>query len=145
MTIHVVLFRPRPDISDEERDGLLEAMRVAARDIPAVRRFRIGTHIVEPVPYVISGFPSFPWMALLEFDDEMGLRSYLAHPLHRDLGARFNATAEAAMIYDFTVRGEPSNVEIQIENEVKPAHRCMVPGGQAVRMRVCSSRSINSG
>ena len=103
MTIHVVLFRPRPDISDEERDGLLDAMRVAARDIPTVRGFRIGAHIVEPVPYVMSGFPSFPWIALLEFDDEAGLRAYLAHPLHRDLGVRFNTLAEAALIYDYTV------------------------------------------
>jgi hypothetical protein len=113
MTIHVVLFRPRPDISDEQRDGLLEAMRVAARDIPTVRGFRIGNHIAEPVPYVISGFPSFPWLALLEFDDEAGLRTYLAHPLHRELGARFNATAEAAMIYDFTVTHELGQFTIQ--------------------------------
>ena len=106
MIMHVVLFRPRPGVSDEDRDGLLEAMRVAARDISTVRRFRIGAHIAEAVPYVISGFPSFPWMALLEFDDEAGLRTYLAHPLHRDLGARFNATAEAEMIYDFAITDE---------------------------------------
>ena len=104
--MHVVLFRPRPDVGAEERDGLLEAMRVAARNISTVRRFRIGGHIAEAVPYVISGFPSFPWVALLEFDDEAGLRTYLAHPLHRDLGARFNATAEAAMIYDFAITDE---------------------------------------
>ena len=103
MTVHVVLFRPRTDIGDVDRDGLLDAMRVAAREIPTVRRFRIGAHISEAVPYVISGFPSFPFMALLEFDDETGLRTYLAHPLHRDLGARFNAIAAAAMIYDFTI------------------------------------------
>ena len=108
MTIHVVLFRPRPDISDEDRDGLLESMRAAAREIPTVRGFRIGAHIAEPVPYVMSGFPSFPWIALLEFDDEAGLRSYLAHPLHRDLGVRFNALAEAALIYDYTVTEELS-------------------------------------
>lgn len=106
MIVHVVLFRPRPDVTDADRDDLLEAMRVAARGIPAVRRFRIGAHIAEAVPYVISGFPSFPWVALLEFDDEAGLRTYLADPLHRDLGARFNASAEAALIYDFTITEE---------------------------------------
>ena len=103
MTIHVVLFRPRPDLADEERDGLLEAMRVAARDVPTVRGFRIGQHIAQPVPYVLSGFPSFPWVAVLEFDDEAGLRAYLAHPLHVALGQRFNAAAESAMIYDYTI------------------------------------------
>jgi hypothetical protein len=106
MIMHVVLFRPRPDLADAERDGLLEAMRAAARDIPTVRLFRIGAHIAEALPYVINGFPSFPWVAMLEFEDEAGLRTYLAHPLHGDLGARFNASAEAAMIYDFTITDE---------------------------------------
>jgi hypothetical protein len=106
MTVHVVLFRPRPDLDEEAREGLLVAMRTAARDIPGVRRFRIGQHIAQPIPYVISGFPDFPWVALLEFDDEAGLRAYLAHPLHVALGQRFNAAAEAAMIYDYTVTDE---------------------------------------
>jgi hypothetical protein len=101
--IHVVLFRPRPTLSDVERDGLLEAMRTAAREVPSVRGFRIGRHIEQPVSYVLSGFPPFPWVALLEFDDEAGLRAYLAHPLHVALGQRFNAAAESAMIYDYTI------------------------------------------
>ena len=103
MIVHVVLFRPRPDVSETERDELFDAMRVAAREIPSVRAFRIGEHIANPVPYVLSGFPSFPWTALVEFDDEDGLRAYLSHPLHVDLGARFNDAAAAALIYDFVV------------------------------------------
>jgi Stress responsive A/B Barrel Domain len=101
--VHVVLFRPRPDVGDAERESLFEAMRVAAREIPSVRGFRIGQHIEQPVPYVMSGFPSFPWVALLEFGDEAGLRAYLSHPLHVALGQRFNTAAEAAMIYDYTI------------------------------------------
>ena len=103
MIVHVVLFRPRPDVGDAEREHLFEAMRVAAREITSVRSFRIGQHIAQPVPYVMSGFPSFPWVALLEFEDEAGLRAYLSHPLHVALGQRFNAAAETAMIYDYTI------------------------------------------
>jgi len=106
MILHLVLFRPRPDLSDEERDALLEAMRTAARGIPSVRRFRVGTQIDEPPAYVLGGFPSFPFVALLEFDDEPGLRAYLAHPLHAALGAQFNAAAEAALIYDYVLGGD---------------------------------------
>jgi hypothetical protein len=108
VTVHVVLFRPRPDISDADREALFDAMRAAAKEIPAVRGFRIGQHIANPVPYVVSGFPSFPWTALVEFDDEAGLRTYLSHPLHVALGQRFNAAAEAAMIYDFTITDDLS-------------------------------------
>jgi hypothetical protein len=101
--VHVVLFRPRPALSEDERDGLLDAMRAAAREVPSVRGFRVGRHIEKAVPYILGGFPSFPWVALLEFDDEAGLRAYLSHPLHVALGQRFNAAAEGAMIYDYTI------------------------------------------
>ncbi len=103
MVIHVVLFRPRPDISVEERDRLFESMRVAAREIPEVRGFRVGKHL-DPAPrYRLGGFPSYPWSAVLEFDDEAGLQAYLTHPLHRQLGERFNGAAESALIYDYKV------------------------------------------
>lgn len=101
MVAHVVLFRPRADVGAEARERLLDAMRAAARGIPSVKRFHIGEHLADPPTYVMGGFPPFPYIALLEFDDEAGLREYLAHSLHVDLGARFNATAEAALIYDF--------------------------------------------
>lgn len=104
MTWHLVLLRPRPGLSDVDRDGLLEAMRVAARDIPSVRRFQIGERVDHPPQYALSGFPDFPYMAMLEFDDERGLHAYLSHPLHVELGRRFNDAAEAALIYDFNAR-----------------------------------------
>lgn len=106
MIVHVVLFRPRPDVTDAQRDALLEAMRAAARGIPTVRGFRIGQQLAQPPQYVLSGFPSFPWVALLEFDDDDGLRAYLAHALHRALGQQFNAAAEAALIYDYQITDE---------------------------------------
>ena len=101
MTFHLVLFRPRPDVSAEERDGLLAAMRTAAEGIPSVRRFDIGERVTNPPQYVLGGFPDFPYVAWLEFDDEAGLHAYLSHPLHVELGRRFNGAAEAALIYDF--------------------------------------------
>jgi hypothetical protein len=101
MTFHLVLFRPRPDLPDAERDALLDAMHTAAREIPSVRRVVVGTRVQHPPQYVLGGFPEFPYMALLEFDDEAGLQAYLSHPLHVDLGRRFNEAAGAALIYDF--------------------------------------------
>lgn len=105
MTFHLVLFRPRHEVTDAERQGLLEAMRTAAEGIPSVRRFEIGERVANPPQYVLSGFPDFPYVAWLEFEDEAGLHAYLSHPLHVDLGRRFNETAEAALIYDFNSSG----------------------------------------
>jgi len=103
VTVHVVLFRPRAELTHGDRDDLLEAMRAAARGIPSVRRFRVGEQVTQPQTYVLGGFPPFPYVALLEFDDEAGLNAYLTDPLHEALGTRFNAAAEAALIYDFTI------------------------------------------
>lgn len=101
MTFHLVLFRPRPDLSDTDREELLDAMRAAARGIASVRRFEIGARVANPPQYVLGGFPDFPYVAWLEFDDEAGLHAYLSDPLHVTLGRRFNDAAEAALIYDF--------------------------------------------
>jgi hypothetical protein len=101
VTFHLVLFRPRPDVSATDRDSLLAAMRAAAESIPSVRRFEIGERVANPPRYLLDGFPDFPYVAWLEFEDEAGLHAYLAHPLHVDLGRRFNEAAEAALIYDF--------------------------------------------
>lgn len=106
MIVHVVLFRPKSDVTDAQREALFEAMRAAAGGIPTVRGFRIGQQLAQPPQYVLSGFPSFPWVALLEFDDDGGLRAYLAHPLHQALGQQFNAAAEAALIYDYAITDE---------------------------------------
>ena len=103
MLLHVVLFRPKPDVSPEERDRLFDALRAAARDIPTVRGFRIAQHL-DPAPqYRMGGFPDLPWAAVIEFDDRAGLEAYLSHPAHQDLGRRFNAAADTALIYDYAV------------------------------------------
>jgi hypothetical protein len=102
--VHLVLFKPRHDLSTADRDALLAAIAHAARSVPSVRRFSIGERIATRIDYVLGGFPDFPYVAVVECDDERGLREYLEHPAHVDLGKRFNAAAETALIYDFDVR-----------------------------------------
>jgi hypothetical protein len=46
----------------------------------------------------------YQFAAVLEFDDLRGLTQYLEHPAHEDLGQRFFASFEAALIYDFEMR-----------------------------------------
>ncbi len=43
----------------------------------------------------------YEFAAVLEFDDLGALTQYLEHPAHDDLGQRFFASFEAALIYDY--------------------------------------------
>ena len=51
MVTHIVLFRPRPDVSDADRASMFEALSAAAAGIPAVRRFHVGTRVRHGPPY----------------------------------------------------------------------------------------------
>jgi hypothetical protein len=57
----------------------------------------------------MTGFPDYPFVTVVAFDDREGLLRYLQHPLHEALGHHFNGTAESALIYDFDVvdAGQP--------------------------------------
>lgn len=103
MVAHVVLYRPRPDASAAELSRLADAISRAPRDIPLVKRCWIGRSLPDPPPYRMSGFPAFPFCAVLEFEDRAALEAYLGHAAHEELGRLFNETTEAALIYDFVV------------------------------------------
>jgi hypothetical protein len=97
---HIVLFRPRADVTSSDVEGLIAAIERAHRESRSVRRFRVGKRTLRSAPYA-AGIEEFPYAALVEFDDLRGLEAYLAHPAHADLGRRFWATSEAATAYDF--------------------------------------------
>ena len=109
MIAHVVLFKPRPNLSDSEREALLDAMRVAFTNIAEIRRVRVGRRKVLGRAYDAMARMDFEYAAVLEFDTERALRTYLDHPAHVDLGQRFGETAEAAVVYDFEMI-EPENI-----------------------------------
>ena len=51
----------------------------------------------------------YEFLCVIEFDDEEGLRTYLDHPAHAELGRLFYVSSEAALVYDFTMV-EPDNI-----------------------------------
>jgi hypothetical protein len=101
MVAHLVLYRPKPGLDAEARDRFTEAIVVARREIPAIRRFLVGRRIVDGRPYTLGPFPDFPYVAMIEFDDRAGLSTYLLHPMHAGLGEAFGSTVDAALVYDF--------------------------------------------
>lgn len=108
MIVHVVLFRPKADISESDRQAMFKALSDAATAIPSVRRFRVGERVTHGAAYEQIALQDFPFAALIEFDDLSGLKAYLAHPQHRELGLLFYKLQEAALAYDYAVSDEGS-------------------------------------
>jgi hypothetical protein len=99
---HVVLFRPRATLAATERAALIDALRAAVSGIPSIKRATIGTRILLNRPgYETLMTEHFEYAAILEFDSEADLRSYLDHPAHVGLGQLLFTTADAVLAYDF--------------------------------------------
>ena len=101
MVTHVVLLRPRAGLSAHERAGLADALRAAIETIPSIRRARIGRRVTFGRGYEQSMQTNYEFVALLDFDDLDGLRAYLDHPSHSDLGRMLFTAADAVLAYDF--------------------------------------------
>jgi hypothetical protein len=98
---HVVLFEPRRDLSPAQREAFADAFRHALTAIPQVRRARVGERKNLGRLYDQLNVRDFPYVALIEFDNEADLRAYLDHPAHGDLGRLFYETSQGALVYDF--------------------------------------------
>jgi hypothetical protein len=101
---HIVLFEPRPDLSDAERQQLLNGLRAAAREIPSVRRLRFGTRVKHGLPgYEQMMRDEYTFAAVIEFETLDDLRAYLAHPAHARLGRHFAESSVRALAYDYSL------------------------------------------
>ena len=102
MIQHVVLFRPKPSLSHADRRALIDALQEAIRGIPDIRHSTIGRRVLLNRPgYERLMAEHYEYSAILEFDSETGLRAYLDHPAHADLGRRLFEAADAVIAYDF--------------------------------------------
>jgi hypothetical protein len=105
MVWHLVLLKPRGDLSAADRQALLDAFDRALREITAVREVRIGRRIRHGAAYEPSAPDSADFMVSIGFDDLAGLQTYLRHPAHEQLAARFYQSLSSALIYDFEMEG----------------------------------------
>jgi hypothetical protein len=111
MIIHVVLFRLKPNLTDDERDALAAALTRAAQEIPSIRRARVGSRVIMGRPYEQLMTTDYSFAAMLEFDDRDGLRAYLDHSAHEQLAHRFYASVEQALTYDFEMWESDEGIE----------------------------------
>jgi hypothetical protein len=107
MILHIVLFRPKPGISEADREAMLEALSAAAAGIATIRRFRFGKRVTHGRPYEQLATEHYPYAAMIEFDDLPGLQAYLDHPEHRRLGELFYELLESGLVCDYDVTEVP--------------------------------------
>ena len=104
MVTHLVLMKPRPDLSSAEREAFVAAFERALRDIPSIRGVRVGKRVVHGAGYEQSA-PDAEYVAAIDFNDLAALQTDLQHPAHVELGARFGTSLSWALVADFEVGG----------------------------------------
>jgi hypothetical protein len=105
MVTHLVLMKPRPDLTAADRLAFIAAFDRALREIPGIRGVRLGRRVTHGAGYEQTAPDAADFFAALDFDDLAGLQAYLRHPAHAELGARFGQSLSAALVYDFEVGG----------------------------------------
>jgi len=116
MIAHVVLFAPKPDLPDADRQAVLDGLTAAATDIPSIRRFRVGKRIRHGLPgYEQAMRVDFEYVVMVEFEDEAGLKAYLQHPSHAAIGRHFTTSSLAALAYDYEIV-EAADAKRLVEN-----------------------------
>ena len=103
MIAHVVLFQPRADLSSADRAAFAASFERALTSIPEVRRAHVGERVNLRRFYDLQNARDFSHVAIIEFDSDADLRTYLDHPAHSELGERFYRSAESALVFDFVL------------------------------------------
>jgi hypothetical protein len=97
MLRHVVLLDWTPDVTEEQKYNLTEALDRLPTLIPTIRDYRFG-----PDAGINKG--TFDFALVADFDDADGYRAYSDHPVHRDIVERFIdpiAAQRASVQYEF--------------------------------------------
>lgn len=110
MITHLVLFRPKPDLTASEGRVLLETFVQAATTIPSVQGVRIGRRVTFGHAYEAVPQPDHAFVVELDFVDPDGLNAYLRHPVHGELASRFYGAVAHAHAYDFDVQSDPAGL-----------------------------------
>ena len=106
MIAHVVLFRPRVDLSAEARQALATSFEAALTQIPVDSSRPCRQRIAVGRPYESLMEVDYSYTAIIEFDDRAGLIAYLDHPTHEQLASQFFGAFEEALMYDFELRDD---------------------------------------
>jgi hypothetical protein len=101
MVSHLVILKPRTDLSAADRERLVAAFEHAITEIPSVRSVRVGRRVTHGAGYEARMPDAADYFVMIDFEDVAGLTEYLHHPAHEELGARFNDSLAAGFVFDF--------------------------------------------
>jgi hypothetical protein len=101
--VHLVLFTPRPDLSENERATVRATLQRALTEIPVIRSHKVGRRVRLGTAYDRAATLDFEFLVTIEVDDEQALAEYLAHPAHQKLGTLFYEKSAHALACDFRV------------------------------------------
>jgi hypothetical protein len=101
--VHLVLFTPRPDLTESDRATLRATLQHALTEIPAIRSHSVGRRVRLGTTYDRVAPLDFEFLVTIEVDDERALAAYLEHPAHQRLGQLFYETSAVALASDFRI------------------------------------------
>jgi hypothetical protein len=110
MVAHVVLFKPKANLSEEARQQLMDAFSRALREIPTIRRAHIGRRVQHGRSYEQLMTVDYEYAAIIEFDSVAGLSAYLEHQAHEALGRLFFEGFEVALMYDYAMSADATGL-----------------------------------
>ena len=120
MILHIVLYQPKSSAAAGELAELTAALEAASREIPSIRRVRVGKAVDLGFGY--NNWPKDQnnvFVAIFEFDDRTGLETYLADPAHKNLAALFWNTCDQPTILDVSAI-DPKQVALAGTIGLKP-------------------------
>lgn len=94
MIRHIVLFKHRAEVTEDERNRWMETMRSLPGVIPVIRALAIG-------PDLVHSQRSYDVGLVVDFDSLEDLRAYQVHPAHVAAAAVSRALAERSASVDF--------------------------------------------
>jgi hypothetical protein len=104
MIAHLALYRPKGDVTADQRRSFAQTLQAVVREIATVRRVRVGKVEAASISGNFElGDTTDMFVAVLEFDDTDGLKTYLEHPKHQELARLFWLYTDATAILDAAI------------------------------------------
>jgi len=108
---HIVLLRPRPDLTEDQRRAALDMLARVTADVPEIRSARFGRRVKHGLPgYEQAMTEDYELALIVEVDDMPALTRYLKAPAHRALGNFFSTSTAAALAYDYDMTEIASSI-----------------------------------